>query len=132
MIKQETEKIEEEIIQPIPEELIIVAKPNKINLDSWNPKTDLGKKVKNGEIKNIDEILESGRKILEAEIVDALIPNLETDLLLIGQSRGKFGGGKRTIWRQTQKKTSEGNKPKFGIMAIVGNKDGYIGIGLGK
>ena len=132
MIKQEIEKVEDEIIQPIPEELIIVAKPNKINLDSWNPKTDLGKKVKNGEIKNIDEILESGRKILEAEIVDALIPNLETDLLLIGQSRGKFGGGKRTIWRQTQKKTSEGNKPKFGIMAIVGNKDGYIGIGLGK
>ena len=132
MVKQEIEKIEDEVIQPNPEELIVVAKPSNVNLENWNPKTDLGKKVKNGDIKSIDEIFESGKKILETEIVDFLISNLETDLLLIGQSRGKFGGGKRTIWRQTQKKTSEGNKPKFGIMAIVGNKDGYLGIGLGK
>jgi len=101
-------------------------------IDNWVPKTDVGKKVKAGEIKDIDEILDSGRRILESEIVDYLLPNLEYDLITIGQSKGKFGGGKRSIWKQTQKKTKEGNKPKFATVAVIGNKNGYIGLGYGK
>ncbi len=101
-------------------------------ISDWIPKTELGKKVKSGEIKDIDEVLDSGRKILEPEIVDVLLPNLEHELITIGQSKGKFGGGKRSIWKQTQKKTSEGNKPKFSTVAIVGNKSGYVGVGRGK
>ena len=100
--------------------------------DSWTPKTELGRKVKAGEIKSPDDIFNIGIKILEPEIWDCLIPNLESDLLEIGQSKGKFGGGKRSIWRQTQKKTKEGNKPHFSTMAVIGNKNGYIGIGYGK
>ena len=100
--------------------------------DAWKPRTELGKRVKAGEIKSIKEILDNGGNILEAEIVDYLLPNLEIEMIDIGQSKGKFGGGKRTIWRQTQKKTKEGNKPKFSTMVIVGNKDGFIGIGRGK
>jgi small subunit ribosomal protein S5 len=98
----------------------------------WIPKTSLGKKVKSGEIKNIDEVFDNGFKILESEIVDVLLPGLEYELIAIGQSKGKFGGGKRSIWKQTQKKTSEGNKPKFSTIAVVGNRDGYIGLGRGK
>ncbi|MEK6932214.1 MAG: 30S ribosomal protein S5 [Nanoarchaeota archaeon] len=132
-MKEEILEKVEGIIVPIPEEVVVIEKPLvKTDLDRWTPKTEIGRKVKSKEIQNIDEILRSGGKILESEIIDILVPNLQTDLLLVGQSRGKFGGGKRTIWRQTQKKTSEGNKPKFGIVAIVGNKDGYVGIGLGK
>jgi small subunit ribosomal protein S5 len=124
------EEIKEEVIL---EEIPVGIQRNKdSNLDSWNPKTDIGKKVKSGQITNIDEILSSGNKIFETQIVDFLIPNLQNELLLIGQSKGKFGGGKRSIWRQTQKKTSEGNKPKFTTLALVGNKDGYVGIGFGK
>jgi len=70
-------------------------------------------------------------KILESEIVDTLIP-LESDLLSIGQAKGKFGGGKRRAWRQTQRKTKEGNVMTFSTMAVVGNENGYIGIGEGK
>jgi small subunit ribosomal protein S5 len=51
---------------------------------------------------------------------------------MIGQSKGKFGGGSRRIFRQTQKKTPEGNKPSFACMAVVGNSDGYVGVGYGK
>ena len=129
MVKEQ-EKIEEVIA--IEEPIIEIREQRSFKVEQWVPKTELGRRVKNGEIKTIEEILSSGQKILEPEIVDFLLPDLQTDLLFIGQSRGKFGGGKRTIWRQTQKKTSEGNKPKFGIMAIVGNKNGYVGIGLGK
>ncbi len=100
--------------------------------EAWNPKTGIGKRVKSGEITKVDDILDNGLKILEPEIVDALLPDLKTELLLIGQSKGKFGGGQRRVFRQTQKKTSEGNKPKFATYAVVGNNNGYVGIGYGK
>jgi small subunit ribosomal protein S5 len=100
------------------------------DLSGWKPKTELGKKVKNREILNIDEILDNSSRILEPEIVDALL-TLEHDLLLTGQSKGKFGGGARRIFRQTQKKTMEGNKPKFSTLVVVGDRNGHIGLGFG-
>ncbi|MCX6709752.1 MAG: 30S ribosomal protein S5 [Candidatus Woesearchaeota archaeon] len=100
--------------------------------DSWSPKTGLGRKVKNGEITDIDYILDRGMKILEPEIVDALLPNLKMDLIMVGQAKGKFGGGQRRVFKQTQKKTPEGNKPHFGAYVVVGNEDGYVGVGYGK
>jgi small subunit ribosomal protein S5 len=69
---------------------------------------------------------------MEKEIVETLMPDLEQDLLLVGQAKGKFGGGKRRVFRQTQKKTREGNKPRFATYAVVGNKNGIIGLGYGK
>ena len=101
-------------------------------LSGWKPRTELGKKVKEGKITDIDDIFDSEENILESEIVDVLLPNLEEDLLLIGQAKGKFGGGQRRIFRQTQKKTREGNKIKFMACAVVGNKNGYVGVGTGK
>jgi len=100
--------------------------------ESWKPKTTLGIKVKEGEIDDIEDILNNRFKILEHHIVDILMPDLNTELLLVGQSKGKFGGGQRRVFRQTQKKTREGNKPRFGTLSIVGNEDGYVGIGYGK
>tara|TARA_Y100000310_G_C20675261_1_gene812670 strand:+ start:1250 stop:2014 length:765 start_codon:yes stop_codon:yes gene_type:complete len=100
-------------------------------LAGWEPKTQLGKDVKNGKIKTIDDVLDSGEKILEAEIVDFLM-DIKSDLLNIGQSKGKFGGGKRRIWRQTQRKTKEGNVPTFSTLAVVGDGNGHIGIGSGR
>lgn len=100
-------------------------------LTGWAPKTKLGKEVQDRKIKNIDEILDRRIKILEPEIVDTLV-NLKTDLVSIGQSKGKFGGGKRRAWRQTQRKTKEGNVPTFSTMAVVGDEKGHVGIGVGK
>ncbi|MDO8481251.1 MAG: 30S ribosomal protein S5 [Nanoarchaeota archaeon] len=102
------------------------------NIDAWQPKTELGRKVKAGEITDIDYILDNGFKILEPEIVDKLIPGMESELLLIGQSKGKFGGGQRRVFKQTQKKTAEGNRPQFATICVIGNKNGYVGIGNGK
>jgi small subunit ribosomal protein S5 len=99
--------------------------------DNWTPKTEIGKRVMRGELTDIEKVLGSGKKILEAQIVDKLVPDIEADLLLIGQSKGKFGGGQRRAFRQTQKKTKEGNKPKFTTMAVVGNKNGLVGLALG-
>ena len=100
-------------------------------VESWEPKTKLGKEVKAGKIKNINEILDNKKKILEEEIVSSLI-KVKSDLLSIGQSKGKFGGGKRRAWRQTQRKTKEGNIPTFSAIAIIGDEDGHVGLGVGK
>lgn len=99
--------------------------------EGWQPRTKLGLSVKKGEIEKIDQILDRGMKLLEVEIVDFFISNLRSDILSIGQSKGKFGGGKKSIWKQTQKKTAEGNKPHFSAMVVVGNCKGYVGIGYG-
>lgn len=98
----------------------------------WKPVTDVGKKVKSGEISDIEQLFNQGYMILEAGIIDALLQDLGEELLLVGQAKGKFGGGQRRIFKQTQKKTAEGNKPKFTTCAVIGNKDGYVGIGVGK
>lgn len=100
-------------------------------VSEWEPKTKLGREVKSEKITNIDEILDSKRKILEEQIVDKLL-NVQVDLISIGQAKGKFGGGKRRAWRQTQKKTQEGNIPTFSTMAVVGDGTGHIGFGDGK
>ena len=123
------EEIEKEIKKKVVRTEAEIARDEKVA--SWAPKTKLGKEVKEGKIKDIDEILESKRKILEEQIVDTLL-NLNFDLILIGHSRGKFGGGKRRAWRQTQRKTKEGNIPTFSTMAVVGDGNGHVGVGIGE
>jgi len=104
----------------------------KAELPKFKFKTELGRKVASREITSIKGVFESGLKIREPAIVDALIPDLYSDFVMIGQAHGKFGGGKRRLIKQTQKKTAEGNKPTFAALAIVGNMNGYVGIGVGK
>ena len=121
----EVKELEEEIVEE-------VKKKGAFEKEAWKPKTSLGIMVKNGELNRIEYILDKRIKILEPEIVDALLPNLITDLLMVGQSKGKFGGGQKRVFKQTQKKTREGNKPKFATFAVIGNENGYVGIGYGK
>ena len=140
MEKKEANETEVKKVEKIKEDKTNITKENEdtkskkivVGKEGWKPKTSLGIKVKNGEITDIDQILDKRLRILESEIVDALLPNLTTDLLLIGQSKGKFGGGQRRVFKQTQKKTQEGNKPKFATYAIVGAENGHVGIGYGK
>ncbi len=126
MMPRRPKKSKEEI-QKIREERLI--ETQRQQLENWKPKTELGKLVKEKKITKIEEIL--NHKILEPEIADTLL-NLNSELLNIGQSKGKFGGGKRRAWRQTQRKTAEGNVPTFSCMCVVGNNEGIVGIGYGK
>ncbi len=121
----EVKEIEEQVVEE-------ARKKGAFEKEAWKPKTSLGAKVKNGEITSLNYVLDKRIKILEPEIVDALLPNLTTDLLMVGQAKGKFGGGQKRVFKQTQKKTREGNKPKFATFAVTGNEDGYVGIGYGK
>ncbi len=83
----------------------------------WAPKTRLGKLVAEGRIKTIDEALASGLPIKEPQIVDILLPNLDEDILEISM---------------VQRMTDSGRRTKFRVTAVVGNRNGYVGVGVGK
>jgi len=134
-LEDEKIKVEKDVLEvPEEEEVVMTAEEAKLakELEGWKPKTKVGKMVQSKEITGMDQIFESGMNILEPQITDMLMPGLQKELLLIGQSKGKFGGGSRRIFKQTQKKTPEGNNPSFACFAVVGNEDGYIGGGAGK
>ncbi|MGK0232081.1 MAG: small subunit ribosomal protein S5 [Patescibacteria group bacterium] len=108
------------------------AKEEQDKLERWVPKTQLGRDVLAKKITSIDEVLNSGQKIMEPEIVDLLVPGMTKETLFIGQAKGKFGGGKRRPFRQTQKISKEGSSLTFGVMAVVGDGKGHIGLGYGR
>ena len=86
-------------------------------LREWDPKTRLGKMVFAGEIVSMEKAISTGLPIREVEIVDALIPNLEDDVLSVNM---------------VQRMTDSCRRVRFNVFAAVGNKDGYIGIVMSK
>jgi len=86
-------------------------------LDEWVPKTRLGKMIQEGKITSVDEVFLSGLKISEPQIVDALIPDIQEEVINVNL---------------VQKQTDAGEKSSFKAIVAVGNRDGYIGLGSGK
>ncbi|MDR2829711.1 MAG: 30S ribosomal protein S5 [Methanobrevibacter sp.] len=87
------------------------------NMEDWEPKTKLGNMVKEETITNIDEIFEKGLPIMELEIVDALLPDLEEEVMDVNL---------------VQRMHKSGRKVNFRVVVAVGNKNGYVGLGQGK
>ena len=129
--EKDIKEIQEEKLKEKPKRLSRQEEEEAIRRGNWVPKTKIGIDVKSGKIKNIDEILDAGKKILEQEIVESLI-SVKTDLISMGQAKGKFGGGKRRAWRQTQRITKEGGRLTFSAMAVAGDENGHVGMGIGK
>jgi len=125
---KEMEKVQTEEIPEVPEAIVPEVAPEIIK---WIPKTSLGKDVMEGKIINIDEIFESGKKIMEPEIVDKLLPNLKSELILIGGRTGKGGGMERIPIRITAKMHSSGRRFRISSFIVVGNEDGLVGVGKG-
>ncbi|RLI12576.1 30S ribosomal protein S5 [Candidatus Bathyarchaeota archaeon] len=86
-------------------------------LEEWTPRTRLGRLVLEGKISSIEEIFAEGMRIREPEIVDMLLPDLQEEVIHIGI---------------VQKQTDAGEKTRFKAIVVVGNGNGYVGIGSGK
>ncbi len=127
--EKEEEREEKEVLDKEAEEILEEAKDE---MERWVPKTKLGKMVKEGKITDIKQIFEKGLKIKEPEIVDFLIPNLKQELILIGGTSGKGGGIQRRPVRRTVRVHASGKRMSFSILSVIGNENGYIGIGFGK
>lgn len=87
------------------------------NLLKWEPRTRLGAAVMAGKIVSYEAALASGLPIREVEIVDALIPDLEDEVIDVNM---------------VQRMTDSGRRVRFNVMACVGNRDGYVGLGMAK
>ncbi|MCD6559730.1 30S ribosomal protein S5 [Thermococci archaeon] len=89
-------------------------------LDEWQPKTKLGMLVKEGQIRDIHEVFRKGYQIKEPEIVDILLPEVNDrqnqEVLDIAL---------------TVRMTDSGRRVRFRVLAAVGNRDGYVGLGIG-
>jgi small subunit ribosomal protein S5 len=130
---EEIKEIEKEkvvVIEEIPQ-VVEEVPPVEERVETWEPKTELGKKVLSGEITSIDEILASNKKILEVGIVDRLLPDLKSELILIGGRAGKGGGAQRIPIKITAKMHRSGRTFRTSAFIVVGNEDGLIGIGKG-
>lgn len=97
----------------------------------WVPKTELGKRVLKGEFDSINYILSQNLVIKEPEIVDFLLPDLEEEMIFLGKTPGKGGGGRRIVVKKTVRMHKSGRRIRVKAMAIVGNKKGVVGLGEG-
>jgi small subunit ribosomal protein S5 len=86
-------------------------------MEQWVPRTRLGKLIQEGRIASIEEVFMAGMKIKEPQIVDALLPDLQEEVININL---------------VQKQTDAGEKSRFKAIVAVGNRDGYIGLGSAK
>ncbi len=89
-------------------------------LEEWEPRTKLGMLVKEGQITDIHEIFRKGYQIKEPEIVDVLLPetNLRENQEVLDIAL-------------TVRMTDSGRRIRFRVLAAVGNRDGYVGLGIG-
>ena len=83
----------------------------------WTPKTRLGKMVEKGEITTMAEALKTRLPLREPEIVDILLPDLEDNVLDINM---------------VQRMTDSGRRVRFAVTTVVGNGNGYVGLGRAK
>ncbi len=89
----------------------------RFNIDEWKPKTRIGEMVKKGEITSVEQIFGQGKPIKEVEIVDILLPNLEDKVIEIAS---------------VQRMTKNNRKQKYRATVIMGDRNGHVGIGVGK
>jgi small subunit ribosomal protein S5 len=84
---------------------------------AWVAKTELGRRVQAGEITTMSQALRSGLPLKEFEIVDALLPMLHDEVLDVNM---------------VQRMTDSGRRFKFAVTVVVGNGDGFVGLGRAK
>ncbi|PSG97304.1 30S ribosomal protein S5 [Thermoplasmatales archaeon SW_10_69_26] len=91
--------------------------PRDRDIADWEPRTKLGRLVNEGELSTMPEVLTSGLPLREPEIVDSLMPGIEDDVIDVNM---------------VQRMTDSGRRVRFLVVAVVGNRDGIVGLGQEK
>jgi len=84
------------------------------NVGEWVPKTALGRMVLQGDLATLGDALATNLPLREPEIVDILLPDLEDEVLDVNM---------------VQRMTDSGRRVNFAITVVVGNSDGFVGLG---
>jgi len=84
------------------------------DITQWTPKTRLGHMVLQGEVTTMRQALASGFPVREPAIVDVLVPEMTDEVLDVNM---------------VQRMTDSGRRVNFAITCVVGNSDGFVGVG---
>ncbi|KAF7564721.1 RpsE, Ribosomal protein S5 [Pyrenophora tritici-repentis] len=81
----------------------------------WQPVTKLGRLVKAGKIKSMEEIYLHSLPIKEYQVVDFFLPKLKDEVMKI---------------KPVQKQTRAGQRTRFKAIVVIGDSEGHIGLGI--
>ncbi|KAL1920282.1 40S ribosomal protein uS5 [Calcarisporiella thermophila] len=81
----------------------------------WVPVTKLGRLVKDGKIKSMEEIYLFSLPIKEYQVVDYFLPKLKDEVMKI---------------MPVQKQTRAGQRTRFKAFVVIGDFDGHVGLGV--
>lgn len=81
----------------------------------WVPVTKLGRLVKDGKIKSIEEIYRFSMPVKEYQIIDYFLPKLHDEVINI---------------MSVQKQTQAGQRTRFKAFVIIGDEAGHVGLGV--
>jgi small subunit ribosomal protein S5 len=135
MAESESPNQPKAVVEPVPEEIEKSEKDKVVTeeikkLDKEDPVEQTYKKMTRMERRELQE------KQKRQEALENWIPVTELGKLVkTGKEKDIdkiLDKHKRRAWRQTQKKTKEGNVLTFSSMAVVGDMKGHVGIGFGK
>jgi len=81
----------------------------------WVPVTKLGRLVKEGKIRSIEQIYLFSLPIKEFQVVDFFLPKLKDEVMKI---------------MAVQKQTQAGQRTRFKAFVAIGDSNGHVGLGL--
>ncbi|POS87902.1 ribosomal protein S5 [Erysiphe pulchra] len=117
---------------------------NKNEEKEWQPVTKLGRLVKEGKIKSMEEIYLHSLPIKEYQIVDFFLPKLKDEVMKVltlffplswcSNSSNNwytdyYSWGLLQI-KPVQKQTRAGQRTRFKAIVIIGDSEGHVGLGI--
>lgn len=108
----------------------------------WQPVTKLGRLVKAGKIKSMEEIYLHSLPIKEYQIVDFFLPKLKDEVMKVCKpNHAAFESHSNPVAaynaniysiqiKPVQKQTRAGQRTRFKAIVVIGDSEGHVGLGI--